>query len=193
MQDITIYDENNQILNYVTQWDSNVIIHILASDLQGITIDSACFFNARSERALVTEVELVNGYYVTNIPNILLEESSPVFGYTNTREIVGGVPKERAYFRFYITVRKMPQPSDRIYIYNNTQDYVDAITMMEELRQDVEDAEIYAERAEQAARQSGYMYFYIDENGDLIYERTTNVRVDFAIVDGDLILSSDVI
>lgn len=43
-----------------------------------------------------------------------------------------------------------------------------------------------AERAEQAAGQSGYMFFYIDENGDLRYQRTDNVDVDFYLNDGDL-------
>ena len=43
-----------------------------------------------------------------------------------------------------------------------------------------------ADRAEQAAQNAGYMFFDIDENGDLIYERTTNVDVDFTIEDGDL-------
>ena len=43
-----------------------------------------------------------------------------------------------------------------------------------------------AERAEQAAGLSGYMFFYIDENGDLHYQRTDNVDVDFYLNDGDL-------
>lgn len=47
-----------------------------------------------------------------------------------------------------------------------------------------------ADRAEQAAGQSGYMAFWIDSNGDLIYERTSNVDVDFRLVDGDLILKA---
>ena len=47
-----------------------------------------------------------------------------------------------------------------------------------------------ADRAEQAAGQSGYMFFHIDSNGDLIYERTSNVDVDFRPVDGDLILEA---
>lgn len=47
-----------------------------------------------------------------------------------------------------------------------------------------------ADRAEQAAGQSGYMAFWIDSNGDLIYERTPNVQVDFRLVDGDLILEA---
>lgn len=43
-----------------------------------------------------------------------------------------------------------------------------------------------ADRAEQAAQTAGYMYFYIDSNGDLIYQRTNNVDVTFYLNDGDL-------
>ena len=43
-----------------------------------------------------------------------------------------------------------------------------------------------ANRAEQAAGQSGYMFFHIDENGHLIYERTDNVDVDFYLLNGHL-------
>lgn len=49
-----------------------------------------------------------------------------------------------------------------------------------------EDAESSAERAEQAAKDAGYMYFHIDERGHLIYNRTSNVLVDFYIADGHL-------
>lgn len=49
-----------------------------------------------------------------------------------------------------------------------------------------EDAESSAERAEQAAKDAGYMFFHIDERGHLIYNRTSNVLVDFYILDGHL-------
>lgn len=52
--------------------------------------------------------------------------------------------------------------------------------------QSASDASRDADRAEQAAGQSGYMFFYIDENGDLRYQRTDNVDVDFYLNDGDL-------
>lgn len=45
-----------------------------------------------------------------------------------------------------------------------------------------------ADRAEQSAGQAGYMFFYIDENGDLHYQRTENVKVDFYLNDGDLMV-----
>ena len=49
-----------------------------------------------------------------------------------------------------------------------------------------ENAEHYAEALEQAAANAGYMFFYIDEHGDLIYQRTSNTQVDFYLSDGDL-------
>lgn len=49
-----------------------------------------------------------------------------------------------------------------------------------------ESAQESAERAEQASAQAGYMFFYIDDNGDLIYQRTTNTEVDFYLDNGDL-------
>lgn len=46
-----------------------------------------------------------------------------------------------------------------------------------------ESADASADRAEQAAGQAGYMYFFIDDRGHLIYERTPNVNVDFSLGD----------
>lgn len=47
-----------------------------------------------------------------------------------------------------------------------------------------------ADRAEQAAANAGYMFFHIDENGDLIYERTSNTQVNFYLSDGDLFVEA---
>ena len=47
-------------------------------------------------------------------------------------------------------------------------------------------SKFYSEVAKQQALDAGFMAFYIDRNGDLIYERTSNVDVTFALVDGDL-------
>lgn len=45
----------------------------------------------------------------------------------------------------------------------------------------------YAEHAEQAAANAGYMDFHIDENDHLIYEFTENINVDFELEEGRLI------
>lgn len=52
-----------------------------------------------------------------------------------------------------------------------------------------ESAEEWADKAEQSAEDAGYMEFHIDDNGHLIFERTSNVdQIDFSLVNGHLIL-----
>ena len=52
-----------------------------------------------------------------------------------------------------------------------------------------ESADADADRAEQAAADAGFMEFYIDDDGHLIYEHTSNVDdIDFELVNGHLIL-----
>lgn len=43
------------------------------------------------------------------------------------------------------------------------------------------DAHRDADRAEQAAAESGYMYVYIDDDGYIVYERTPNTNIDLSI------------
>ena len=51
------------------------------------------------------------------------------------------------------------------------------------------EAEEWADKAEQSAEDAGYMEFHIDDNGHLIFERTSNVdQIDFELVNGHLIL-----
>ena len=51
------------------------------------------------------------------------------------------------------------------------------------------EAEEWADKAEQSAEEAGYMEFHIDDNGHLIFERTSNVdQIDFTLVNGHLIL-----
>lgn len=53
-----------------------------------------------------------------------------------------------------------------------------------------EDAAQSADRAEQAAAEGGYMFFEIDDAGHLIYTKTSNVDVDFELVEGRLVLNA---
>jgi hypothetical protein len=55
--------------------------------------------------------------------------------------------------------------------------------------QSAQSASESAERAEQVASDVGYMEFHRDDNGHLIYERTSNVdQIDFELVNGHLIM-----
>ena len=68
--------------------------------------------------------------------------------------------------------------------------YDQIIAYFDSIKADVLEAQAAAEdaadRAEQAASEAGYMFFYVDENGHLIYERTTNTEVDFYLSNGNL-------
>ena len=47
----------------------------------------------------------------------------------------------------------------------------------------------FLEKAEQAANKAGWMAFEIVD-GELFYERTPSVQVDFSLVDGDLVMEA---
>lgn len=49
-------------------------------------------------------------------------------------------------------------------------------------------SKFYSEVAEQSAASSGWINFYIDERGHLIYERTDNVDLSFSLQNGHLIV-----
>ena len=62
-------------------------------------------------------------------------------------------------------------------------------TLMASYATVAEQAAESANRAEQAARNAGYMWLYIDDSGNLVYERTENVSVtDFYLEDGNLVM-----
>lgn len=58
--------------------------------------------------------------------------------------------------------------------------------LLEQITGQAEIAETAADRAEQAAATAGYMFFYVNEDGHLIYQRTSNTQVDFYIENGHL-------
>ena len=182
MTEILVYDEDNNIISSLAQWDYGITIKIKKSDVELETVDRINYFNAKSPYAYVVETESDGDYYTAIIPNAILREPYPIFGYIADQVIDGEeLIRERALYMFRITVKKQAQPSDKIY--ENTQDYIYLTDILQECL-------TAADRAEQVVGQSGYICFYIDSNGDLIYERTENVDIDFSIVDGDLIVST---
>ena len=63
---------------------------------------------------------------------------------------------------------------------------VDGVPVSQKAPQYENNAAYWADKAEQSAGQAGYMFFHIDEHGHLIYERTSNVDVDFVLANGHL-------
>lgn len=62
--------------------------------------------------------------------------------------------------------------------------------LLEEITEQADRAEEAAEKAEQAAASAGYMFFYIDDSGHLIYQRTSNTEVDFYLQNGHLFVEA---
>ena len=52
--------------------------------------------------------------------------------------------------------------------------------------EDYDNSKFYSEVAQQAASEAGWVYFYIDENGDLHYLKTPNTELEFYLDDGNL-------
>ena len=53
-------------------------------------------------------------------------------------------------------------------------------------------AKYYANALDQRAAEAGFMFFAINEDGDLIYTRTPNIPYQFALVNGDLVMEVEV-
>lgn len=62
--------------------------------------------------------------------------------------------------------------------------------LLEQITEQADRADEAAEKAEQAAASAGYMFFYIDDNGHLIYQRTSNTEVDFYLQNGHLFVEA---
>lgn len=58
--------------------------------------------------------------------------------------------------------------------------------LLEEITEQAEIAEAAADRAEQAAATAGYLFFYINDEGHLMMQRTSNTQVDFYLEAGHL-------
>ena len=52
--------------------------------------------------------------------------------------------------------------------------------------EDYDNSKFYSEVAQQAASEAGWVYFYIDDNGDLHYLKTPNTELEFYLDEGDL-------
>lgn len=52
--------------------------------------------------------------------------------------------------------------------------------------EDYDNSKFYSEVAQQAASDAGWVYFYIDDNGDLHYLKTPNTELEFYLDEGDL-------
>lgn len=131
-----VYDIYGNYLRNLVQWDVDVQIKISAN---GITSPQPVhFFHKRSPTAYTVETEYSDNVVIAKIPNILLRDCETIFGYIYATD--NGT--SRSVYGFHIPIEKRPQPAD--YVYEDTTDYINIVTVLEQCKE-------YAETAEKAA------------------------------------------
>lgn len=117
MQEITVYDKDERILTYLTQWDKNVVIKLKDNLLSNAT--HVHFFNCNSKEAMVMAATYKNGTLSTQVPNDLLTEPHAITGYIWVDENLednGYITDEhKSIYGFRLMVRNCPKPSNQVY------------------------------------------------------------------------------
>ena len=114
---ISCFDYDYNKLDRLYQWDLNQVIRI--SGLEDFDVPVFHFCNQNSEKALVVIPEVIDGYVVADIPNILLNESLPliIYLYDNNGDDFDGF---RTIHRITIPVTPRPKPDTYEYTNNVT-------------------------------------------------------------------------
>lgn len=175
----SVYDTYGNYLRNLVQWDIDVSIKISAS---GITsAQPVHFFHKRSTTAYTVETEYSDGGVVAKIPNILLRDCETIFGYIYATD--NGT--SRSVYGFRIPVEKRPQPTD--YVYEDTTDYINIVTVLEQCKE-------YAEAAEKAAEAVGSYKLPAATTstlGGVIIGKNIGIKDDGTIfIDEDMILNA---
>ncbi len=171
-----VYDIHGNYIRNLVQWDVDVSIKISCN---GITsAQPVHFFRKNSLEAYTVETEYSSGGVIAKIPNILLRECETIFGYIYATEGT----TSRSVYGFRIPVERRPQPAD--YVYENTIDYLNIITVLEQCKK-------YAEAAEKAAGAAGLPIATASTLGGVIIGNNISVEEDGTIsIDDDFILNS---
>ena len=110
---------------------------------------------------------------IVAIPDAFLLDGRPIIAFV----VVPDENNEReTIYKIVMPVVARPRPTD---ISPTPQEEEDIDSLIAAMNAAVE-------AAQQAAAVAGYMFFYIDENGHLIYEHTENTAVDFELINGNL-------
>lgn len=194
----------------LVQWDQGQILKIEGPELPdtGYQVE---FSTADTIDAMI-RIGTSEG---VEIPNVLLQRSSPITAYIVLHE--GEDDRETEYWiTIYIKPRQQPEtitpdPEEQSVIdqaiaalqqgvataeeiLQETDAFANAAAASAELSrswaeggtgsregEDTDNAEYWANMAEQVAGQAGWVRFYIDDEGNLHYQKTENVALDFYI------------
>ena len=169
------------------QWDYGQALYIT-----GIDLPAAFEVHFSTNRTGGVSTVAIGADGQVTIPNVLLTIGKNLNAWIYLSDSKGEGETE---YSILIPVKARPMPET--YDAKATGEFDDVVRQVSEYAETAQTAadnagasasaaEAAATRAEQAAANAGYMFFYIDSNGHLIYERTDNVDVDFALSDGHL-------
>lgn len=147
MQEITIYNKNNEPLTELAQWDKNIQLQIREKE-----IDAAYkvhFFNCNSKEAMVMESTYEDGTLTVPVPNDILMEPHPITGYVWMEKN----SEEKSVFCFRIIVRKRLKPAN--YVYSDQKEYITFENVLAEAKEYAGYAEGYAEEAKSSKTDAG--------------------------------------
>lgn len=111
---VTLYDSDNNVIEYLTQWDVNRVIKIDGLELP--YAPSIHFYNRLSKSAYVVPTQMSDGIIVANIPNILLQEAVSIIADVYTQTTSGGEGK--TVYSASMVVRARAKPGNYEYIEN---------------------------------------------------------------------------
>lgn len=112
----TITDKNGNVIEEFTQWDSNRTIYIHGLDVNEPPV--VHFSNRISKKSYPVESELNDGVIITEVPNILLEESEPIAIHIYTYDI--DTMEGRTIELIKVPVRSKMKPDDYVHKENIT-------------------------------------------------------------------------
>lgn len=140
MNEIMVYDAQNEPISRLVQWDRNITIMIEEADISKNY--NVHFFNHTSDEACVMESSYSGGILRVKVPNILLTQEHTIFGYIYKEE---STDEGRSIYGFRIAVRKRAKPAD--YVYVESEEYITFSKILAECQEYAQSASTSATNA----------------------------------------------
>lgn len=118
MGKILCYDSFDRVLNYFYQWDINQTIKIKGISPETVTEIHFCAHG--DDMAMLVNPSLTDDYITVGIPNILLQQHSPIFIYLYQASEDSG----KTIHLIQVPVKARPKPSNYVYTETEVLNYV---------------------------------------------------------------------
>lgn len=121
MYEVNCFDSDGNSINYLTQWDANLKLHIPMDGYDLTQTPEVHFCNKNSEEALVVVATVKNTTLIADIPNTLLQESYPLICHIYlSKKNTDNTLAQKTEFTITIPIRERKKPSDYLYVENVT-------------------------------------------------------------------------